>query len=127
MFDEVCRQLQDWKRQNIHLEHVAINVSSKQFRQYGFVEKIKKIIDYYQIPAELLFIEITECALINNFEDTIENMQLLRSKGFKFSIDDFGTGYASLTYLKQLPVDQLKIDQSFIRDLTSQKNDATIV
>ncbi len=106
---------------------LSVNVSPKQFREANFVERVQNIIHGCRInPAQLRF-EITENVLIENFEQTVERMQQLKKCGISFSIDDFGTGHSSLAYLKQLPVEMLKIDRSFVRDISTDPSDAIIV
>lgn len=106
---------------------LSVNISPRQFRQPNFVEQVRHAIDSRGVPARCLKLEITENIVIQNVNDTIAKMQELRDLGVRFAIDDFGTGYSSLSYLKRLPLDLLKIDQSFIRDCTRDTNDAEIV
>jgi EAL domain-containing protein (putative c-di-GMP-specific phosphodiesterase class I) len=106
---------------------ISINISPRQFRQANFVARIAAAIEEYKIPTPCLKLEITESIMIHNISDTVEKMNELRDMGISFAIDDFGTGYSSLSYLKRLPVDLLKIDQSFISDCTHDSNDAEIV
>jgi len=106
---------------------LSINISPRQFRQANFVAQMAAAIDEYRIPTRCLKLEITESIMIHNITDTVEKMNELRDMGISFAIDDFGTGYSSLSYLKRLPVDQLKIDQSFVNDCTHDSNDAEIV
>ena len=87
----------------------------------------KKDEQKYNIPPDRIEFEITERLVISNLENTIEKMLKMKQHGFRFSVDDFGTGYSSLAYLKELPINRLKIDRSFIRDITEDRNDATIV
>jgi EAL domain-containing protein (putative c-di-GMP-specific phosphodiesterase class I) len=130
-------QLGDWilRRACEHLAvlgrerglHIAVNISPKQFRENSFVERVKTIIAETGAPPELLTLEITENVVIDNIEQTIGRMQILKALGITFSVDDFGTGHSSLAYLKRLPLDVLKIDQSFVRDIGTDPNDAVIV
>ncbi|MHB9798419.1 sensor domain-containing protein [Pseudomonas sp. MT3] len=106
---------------------LSVNISPRQFRQNDFVERVLDSLDKAGLPARLLKLEITEGIVIQQLEDTIARMQRLRQAGVRFAMDDFGTGYSSLTYLKRLPVDSLKIDQSFVRDAPNDSNDAEIV
>ena len=105
----------------------SINVSPKQFRQPGFVPGVRHIINLTRAPAPQLIFEITEGLLIENFSETIEQMNELAALGIRFSIDDFGTGYSSLKYLKNLPLYELKIDRSFLSDIDKDAGDAAIV
>ncbi|WPO98730.1 EAL domain-containing protein [Pseudomonas sp. HR96] len=106
---------------------LCVNISPRQFRQADFVERVARSLAQHQLPCRLLKLEITEGLVIQNVEDTIGKMRALKDLGVSFAMDDFGTGYSSLTYLKRLPVDALKIDQSFVRDATHDPNDAEII
>lgn len=106
---------------------IAVNVSPQQFRQGDFVNKIKAIIDKYQVPPQLFELELTESTLLADFSDANQKIEQLRQFGLRFAIDDFGTGYSSLAYLRQLPVDMLKIDRSFIHNLHQDPQNAAIV
>ncbi|WP_434559823.1 PAS domain S-box protein [Pseudomonas sp. R1-6] len=106
---------------------LCVNISPRQFRQSDFVERIESSLSRHGLPYCVLKLEITEGIVIQNLDDTIGKMRRLKKLGVSFAMDDFGTGYSSLTYLKRLPVDTLKIDQSFVRDATSDPNDAEII
>jgi len=106
---------------------LCVNISPRQFRQNDFVERVAHSLSQHNLPCTLLKLEITEGIVIQNLEDTISKMRSLKKLGVSFAMDDFGTGYSSLTYLKRLPVDALKIDQSFVRDATHDPNDAEII
>lgn len=106
---------------------LCVNISPRQFRQNDFVERVERSLKQHQLPFSLLKLEITEGIVIQNLDDTISKMRRLKKLGVSFAMDDFGTGYSSLTYLKRLPVDALKIDQSFVRDATHDPNDAEII
>jgi len=106
---------------------LCVNISPRQFRQNDFVERVLRSLDDYRLPHHMLKLEITEGIVIQNLEDTISKMRELKRYGVSFAMDDFGTGYSSLTYLKRLPVDALKIDQTFVRDAPVDPNDAEIV
>ncbi len=123
-----CETLAAWAKQpkTAHLK-LAINVSSRQLAQENFVELVKEILIQTGIDAQLLKLEITESMLVNNVDEAIAKMHELKALGVKFSMDDFGTGYSSLSYLQKLPLDQLKIDQSFVRNLSFDNNDSAIV
>jgi len=107
--------------------HISVNISPKQFRESAFVDRVKAILAKTGAPPHLLTLEITESLFIDNIEQTVERMRLLKAMGISFAIDDFGTGHSSLAYLKRLPLDTLKIDQSFVRDIGTDPNDAMIV
>jgi len=106
---------------------VSINISPKQFREPAFVERVKEVVAKSGIDPRLLHLEITESTVLDNVEQTIAHMKSLKAFGIGFSIDDFGTGYSSLAYLKQLPIEALKIDRSFVLDVTKDSNDAILV
>lgn len=106
---------------------LCINISPRQFRQNDFVERILAALEESALPVRMIKLEITEGIVIENLDDTIAKMHHLRTHGVSFAMDDFGTGYSSLTYLKRLPVDLLKIDQSFVRDALEDGNDAEII
>lgn len=130
ILEEACRTASKLLRDNlIDVRHfsLCVNISPRQFRQNDFVERVKRCLDINGLPSNLLKLEITEGIVIKNLDETIAKMHELRKLGVSFAMDDFGTGYSSLTYLKRLPVDALKIDQSFIRDATTDPNDAEII
>ena len=122
-----CAQLAAWstRPEMSHLT-IAVNVSVRQFRQADFVDQVLMVLKDTGANPHRLKLELTESMLVSNVEDIIEKMYALKAKGVGFSLDDFGTGYSSLSYLRRLPLDQLKIDQSFVRDVLSDPNDATI-
>jgi len=128
VLETACAQLKAWEQQPQTRDlTLSINVSAKQFHQLDFAEQVKAAIQYHAIKPSLLKIELTESLLLEHIEDTIFTMNSLRELGIKFSLDDFGTGYSSLQYLKKLPLTQLKIDQSFVRDIVDDSNDRSIV
>ncbi|WP_035197226.1 EAL domain-containing protein, partial [Acidovorax radicis] len=106
---------------------ISVNVSARQFRQPGFVAEVLQTLKSHNADPRKLKLELTESLLLGDIEDTIARMVQLKSEGVGFALDDFGTGYSSLSYLKRLPLDQVKIDQSFVRDVLSDPNDAAIV
>jgi diguanylate cyclase (GGDEF)-like protein/PAS domain S-box-containing protein len=123
-----CRQLVAWGLQAHTSElSLAVNVSARQFRQPDFVAQVLAILGETGANPQRLKLELTESVLLSDVEDAIRKMSALRERGVRFALDDFGTGYSSLSYLKRLPLDQLKIDQSFVRDLQTDPNDAAIV
>ena len=123
-----CRQLLRWA-ENPGTERLvlSVNVSPRQYLQADFVDQVIALINDTGINPARLQLELTETMLVQNIEDIISKMTALRALGVGFSLDDFGTGYSSLSYLKRLPLDQLKIDQTFVRDIMVDSNDASIV
>ncbi|MFZ4552709.1 MAG: EAL domain-containing protein [Aquabacterium sp.] len=128
VLESACRQLVRWSQipEMAHLS-VAVNVSARQFRQADFVALVSDALERTGARPDLLKLELTESMLVDDMELVIDKMAALKVIGVVFSLDDFGTGYSSLHYLKRLPLDQLKIDQSFVRNVMSDGNDAAIV
>ncbi len=128
VLDQACAQLRAW--QDIpwlrHLQ-LAINVSARQFHQYSFCDEIAAAIARHRVDPALLKLELTEGILLDNLDAALASLQILKALGVAISLDDFGTGYSSLQYIKRLPLDQLKIDQSFVRDLVTDPSDQAIV
>jgi len=128
VLETACAQLQAWARdeqtQNLIL---AVNISARQFHQADFVAQVRAIVQHHAINPDLLKLELTESLLLEDTDNIIATMNALKAIGVQLSLDDFGTGYSSLQYLKKLPLDQIKIDQSFVRDISSDANDAAIV
>jgi EAL domain-containing protein (putative c-di-GMP-specific phosphodiesterase class I) len=127
VLETACTQLVDWAHIGA-MKHLtlSVNVSSRQFRQPDFVSYVLDLISYTGVNPKRLKLELTESLLVDNVEETTAKMIALKHIGVGFSLDDFGTGYSSLSYLKRLPLDQLKIDQSFVCDLMTDPNDAAI-
>ncbi|MBI3187324.1 MAG: EAL domain-containing protein [Gammaproteobacteria bacterium] len=127
VIDKACQQLAIWSARpdTAHLS-VAINVSARQFRESNFVAQIDAAIQQYAILPPLLKLELTEGVVLYDINEAILKMHQLKALGVTISLDDFGTGYSSLSYLQKLPLDQLKIDQSFVRNLTTSGSDAAI-
>jgi diguanylate cyclase (GGDEF)-like protein/PAS domain S-box-containing protein len=121
-----CAQIRIWQGMSL-FPQIAVNVSARQFHQYDLSKLISAVIREEQIPAESLEIELTESAVMHDAESSVVTLERLKQLGVRIAIDDFGTGYSSLSYLKRLPLDLLKIDQSFVRDISSDANDAAIV
>jgi EAL domain-containing protein (putative c-di-GMP-specific phosphodiesterase class I) len=123
-----CAQLMAWEKNHATANlSLAVNVSALQFKQTDYVSQVISVLDRSNIDPTLLTLELTESMLVNDVNDIISKMNALKAKGVKLSLDDFGTGYSSLNYLKKLPLDQLKIDQSFVRDMLTDTHDVTIV
>lgn len=127
VLQSACQQLAKWAKHPRYAQLVlSVNVSPKQFHQSGFVEQVLKALAEHGADARFLKLELTEGMLLSDMDDTIAKMMRLKSYGISFALDDFGTGYSSLYYLKRLPLDQLKIDRSFVRDVLTDPNDAAI-
>jgi len=127
VLETACKQLVIWanKPETAHLA-LAVNVSSRQFRQANFAQTVLDLLHKTGANPHNLKLELTESLLLDNVENVIATMATLKAQGVGFSLDDFGTGYSSLSYLKRLPLDQLKIDQSFVRDILTDPDDAII-
>ena len=128
VLEMACMQIKAWE-QNEHTRDLvlSVNVSAKQFQQPDFVPQVRDSVRSHGVKPGSLKLELTESMLIENIGDTIATMNALNGIGVRFSLDDFGTGYSSLQYLKRLPLDQIKIDQSFVRDIVENPSDGAIV
>ncbi len=127
VLEQAFIHLRQWDRQQVHLPHLAINISPRQFYHDDFMGILAKLVKQYQISPSRIMLEFTEGLLMNDVDAAIDKIKHLKTLGYTFSIDDFGTGYSSLSYLKHLPVDQLKIDKSFVEDITKDESDAVFV
>lgn len=123
---EVCGQIGRWMDTGRMCVPVAVNLSARQFRQTDLTARITEILDRSGISSELLELELTESTLVENADETIQALWALKGLGIRLSIDDFGTGYSSLSYLKRFPIDALKVDQSFVRDIPDSMDDMAI-
>ncbi|HVL02534.1 MAG TPA: EAL domain-containing protein [Dongiaceae bacterium] len=121
-----CVQIKSWLDRGYFLGRVAVNLSARQFRQPSLVEDITSILNEVGLGADNLELEITESIAMDNVETTVAKLEVLKRMGLRLAIDDFGTGYSSLSYLKRFAIDKLKIDQSFVRDIVTDPNDAAI-
>jgi diguanylate cyclase (GGDEF)-like protein/PAS domain S-box-containing protein len=128
LLELVCRDIAAFgQRPETAGLNVSVNVSARQFHHPDFTERVRETVARTDVPVDRLWLELTESLLIADIDDTIRTMTTLRGDGIRFTLDDFGTGYSSLAYLKRLPLDQLKIDQGFVRDALSDPNDDAIV
>ncbi|MBM6551493.1 putative bifunctional diguanylate cyclase/phosphodiesterase [Marinomonas ostreistagni] len=130
VLEQACQQLMQWQQAQqlpASFDSLAINISPLQFSREDFVERVETIISQSGVSPYQIDLEITEGMLVDNIKSVATKMQRLKAFGVRFSIDDFGTGYSSLRYLKHLPLDQLKIDQSFVRDLTEDPHSHEII
>jgi diguanylate cyclase (GGDEF)-like protein/PAS domain S-box-containing protein len=122
-----CTQVQRWRGQGLDMKLVSVNISARQFRSPELVDEIAGVLEQTGLPAGCLDLEITESLMMEDVDDFIARLRALKDLGVQLSVDDFGTGYSSLNYLKQFPVDRLKIDRSFVCDIASDPGDAAIV
>jgi EAL domain-containing protein (putative c-di-GMP-specific phosphodiesterase class I) len=126
VIQEACKQLNTWADRGLGHLTIAVNVSVQQFAREDFVESVLRALWQFGVKPQKLELEITESLLMRNVNDTTSCMRRFRAAGVALSIDDFGTGYSSLGYLRQFPVDALKIDRSFVKDLHTSDDDAAI-
>jgi EAL domain-containing protein (putative c-di-GMP-specific phosphodiesterase class I) len=117
VFSEACRQHQRWKSQGMCNVPIAVNVSSVQFKRKGLVDYLVKTLAAYGLDSSAIQVELTETALMDDIEHAIQVLGVLKQLGIRISLDDFGTGYSSLSYLSRLPLDKIKIDQSFVQHI----------
>jgi diguanylate cyclase (GGDEF)-like protein/PAS domain S-box-containing protein len=123
-----CEQIKVWQTHPKLSEiRLSVNISAKQFLYINFIKELREILSHTGINPDLLKLELTETAVIDNIEDVISKMLILKKMGIRVSLDDFGIGHSSLVYLKKLPVTQIKIDQSFVHDVLTDSNDAAII
>lgn len=128
VLETACSRLKAWQQDALTRDLIlAVNISAVQFHQAEFVAEVQSLVQSHAIIPTRLKLEITESVLLKNVESAIATMSALKDIGVRFSLDDFGTGYSSLQYLKRLPIDQLKIDQSFIRNIATDNSDKAIV
>ncbi|MDP2266054.1 MAG: EAL domain-containing protein, partial [Thiobacillus sp.] len=127
VLETACAQLRQWHDAGHPALTMSVNVATRQFRDVTFVETVRQAIQESGIPPQLLELEITESILLENCDDTLKTLNALKQLGVSLAIDDFGTGYSSLSYLKRFPIDRIKIDRSFVRDLATDTNGLAIV
>ena len=124
---QVCYQIKHWLEQYGHSPFITVNLSAVQIRNSDLVNYIQKLLDQTKIPPQLLELEVTETVLLHEARVSVDVLNELKKLGVRLSIDDFGTGYSSLTYLKKLPLDKLKIDRSFVKDVPGDPDSETII
>jgi EAL domain-containing protein (putative c-di-GMP-specific phosphodiesterase class I) len=122
-----CSQNKAWQDAGFPLMYVSVNISSVQFKQPSFISTVKNVLQDTGLDPHYLELELTESILMESTETAIQTLKELKSMGVRISIDDFGTGYSSLSYLKRFPIDTLKIDRSFVQDVTSDPDDKAII
>jgi len=128
VLQQACQQIKAWETHPLlNKIRLSVNISAKQFLYINFIKELREIISATGIDPDLLKLELTETAVIDNIDDVINKMKVLKKMGIRVSLDDFGIGHSSLVYLKKLPVTQIKIDQSFVHDVLTDSNDAAII
>jgi len=127
VMEKACSQLVAWQARGLPKLRVSVNLSARQFHETDLLKRARSVLEQTSLDPDTLEFEITESVAMDDAQRSVEIMKRLRDVGIRFSLDDFGTGYSSLGYLKRFPIDTLKIDQSFIRDIMNKPDDATIV
>jgi diguanylate cyclase (GGDEF)-like protein len=128
VLQQACEQIKLWSiNPKLNGIKLSVNISAKQFLYVNFIKELREILQHTGINPDLLKLELTETAVIDNIEDVISKMHTLKKMGIQVSLDDFGIGHSSLVYLKKLPVTQIKVDQSFVHDVLTDANDAAII
>lgn len=126
IFESVVKQHIEWEKLGIHVPKTAINFSAKTLANRHIAKEVESIMKFYRCTPQCIAIEVTESQIMRNPQEVIEILGELKALGLEISVDDFGTGYSSLSYLKRFPIDKLKIDQSFIRDIPTDDEDMAI-
>lgn len=121
-----CLQAKDWLDRGIKFGRIAVNIAGPQIKRGNIVKLVKTILSETGLPADYLELEVTESYIMKQTDKAIQQMEEIKKTGVMLSIDDFGTGYSSLSYLKKLPINKLKIDQSFVRDIPNDQDDMAI-
>jgi EAL domain-containing protein (putative c-di-GMP-specific phosphodiesterase class I) len=124
---EACRQARAWQRAGLPFKRISVNVSPIEFHDRGFLKGVQEILAETQLEGKYLEFELTETVLMENARFSTSVLHALKVMNLKLAVDDFGTGYSSFSYLRQFPIDVLKIDQSFVKQITSNSTDSTIV
>jgi EAL domain-containing protein (putative c-di-GMP-specific phosphodiesterase class I) len=125
--DTACRQARAWQEGGLPPVSIAINVSAVELRGKDFLNNVRQILEQNRLEPRFLELELTETFMMQDWKTTAEILRALKTLGVRIALDDFGTGYSSLSYMRRFPIDALKIDQSFVRDMTSDADDASIV
>ncbi|MCX7176751.1 MAG: EAL domain-containing protein [Proteobacteria bacterium] len=126
VIDTACRQVKLWQDEGLRVPRVAVNISARQFRQKNLLNTVERSLRLHGQAASVLEIELTESMVMHDPDRTIQILRQMKEMGLHISLDDFGTGYSSLSYLRRFPIDVLKVDQSFVRDVTTNQDDAAI-
>jgi EAL domain-containing protein (putative c-di-GMP-specific phosphodiesterase class I) len=127
VLQESIKHIKKWNKNFISMLSISVNISSRQFENSSLPDFINSLLEEYNCPTKYLKIEITESLLLQDSSHTLDQLKTLSNSGVLIALDDFGTGYSSLSYLKKFPINMVKIDQSFIRDLSKQTEDTTLV
>ena len=129
VLETACRQIAHWQHLGPPFSdfYLAVNINAKQFQRADFGAEVERILQETGAAPGHLKLELTESAILGDIDETVSRMRAIRKLGVQFSLDDFGTGYSSFSYLKRLPLDQLKIDQSFVHDLAGEQSRSAIV
>ena len=127
VLEKSCEQISIWRSRGLHVPHIAVNLSTQNFKGHGLLEKVKYLLEKYELSGSDITLEITETTAMDSPDDIIPILNEFKSLGIGIAVDDFGTGYSSLSYLKRFPVDTLKIDRAFIKDLAADTDDERIV
>ncbi len=127
VLERACLQNREWQRAGLPTVRMSVNISALQFRQHGFADTVRHALEVSGLDARHLELEVTESVIMHDAERVTATLADLKRMGLELAIDDFGTGYSSLSYLKRFPIDRLKIDQSFVRDIPSDAEDAAII
>ncbi|WP_240538408.1 EAL domain-containing protein [Rhodoferax sp. PAMC 29310] len=124
---QACRDIQNWQSKGLQIPHVAVNISALQFDGNELVQQVKAALSDFDVAPDMLYLEVTESALMGDVQRSESLLRELKGIGVSLSLDDFGTGYSSLSHLKRFPFDKVKIDQSFLKEITISHSDHVIV
>src|ERR1043166_595810 len=127
VLEAACRQINAWQEAGLEPPRISVNVSSHQFRDHHLADTVRRALDLNGVPPHLLTVEITESVIMENAQQNLDELGKIKATGVKLSIDDFGTGYSSLSYLMRFPLDELKIDRSFLAPIGNPGNRGSIV
>jgi EAL domain-containing protein (putative c-di-GMP-specific phosphodiesterase class I) len=126
LLNQLCRQIKVWRAEGVSLPRISFNISGRQFSQAGFMDRVLEVFRDTGCPPGALEIELTESTLLMPGTDLVHILETLHERGIAIAVDDFGTGFSSITYLKHLPIDKLKVDKRFVDDITENPNDLAI-
>jgi EAL domain-containing protein (putative c-di-GMP-specific phosphodiesterase class I) len=126
LLNQLCRLVKEWRAAGVPLPRISFNISGRQFAQAGFMDRVFEVLRDTGCPPAALEIELTESTLLMPGTDLVHILETLHQRGCAIAVDDFGTGFSSITYLKHLPIDKLKVDKRFVDDITENPNDLAI-